>query len=268
MVTSRFITPPTQTNLSASLIAKMQERLVDWLADEADPGVYWSDLTAAEFLDYIGQFNDGAEAAWIMTAKGQDLRDLLRNVNIEITDLTIPDDELRQLYFDAWTALDKDTDEYALLLARRADSRVSDAALSFNAGANQITMYIADTNGQDLGAAIRTAVQTYMQDPGRHPIWLDYVVDATTVTAYSVDATITYRRGRPSPELAARAALTETLMRLRKLNTGIYISALEAGLRVEDVVNVVVSDPAADLARAAGTVYHGTIGTLTFAEEA
>ena len=267
MTLSRYATIPEQAALAQELINALRGQLPAWTPDESDPGVYWADVTAAQFITYLEQVNTAADANWILTATGAPLRELLRNVG-----LTAGEDEsnesMRTRYFEAWVALNKDTPEYARLLARQAaPDNVDHAGLSFDASQNRITLYLVDSDGEDVGATVRAAVQAYMNEPSRHPIWLDYVTAEVTKTDYTVDAAITYAENTDSPEGEVRAALEAALLRLRRLDTSIYQAGLVSGMWVPGVVNVVVSAPAATLPGGPGVIYHGSIGMLTFTEE-
>lgn len=269
---NRYITKPAAGTVSDAYIADMQTQLPDWLPDDADPGVYWAEYSEQRELERIDEFNQGADANWIETATGEALDQLLNNVGY--TSATIPanytDSQKRALYYEAWDALDKDTPEFARRLAREANPVVVDASIEHQRTQNRIDVYLADEGGRDPGESIRTAVEVYMNTdsiPSRHPIWLSYKVLESKVVEYTVDATIFYRIS--NPEIEVRRVLEENMLILRKLNSRINQTLLFEGLPMSDndgvnIKNIVMSMPAAELKASIGTVYHGSIGTLTF----
>ena len=265
MTTQRYIQVPEMTALSNELRDALAVLLPDWTPRDSSPVTYWSDVTAVKLIEYLNQVNTAADANWIETATGDALVQLLRNVGLSPSPGET-DPDARQRYYDAWTALAKDTPEYARLLARQASALVADSALSFDVNTNTATLYLVDDAGNDVGASTRAAVQLYVNQPSRRPFWIDYATAEATVTAYSVDAAITYARHLPSPEAQVRRNLAATLVALRGLNTAIYQSALVEGAWASGVVNIAVSAPSAALPASPGIIYHGAIGTLTFTE--
>ena len=148
-----------------------------------------------------------------------------------------------------------------------ADPLVRDASRSLDADRNTVTLYVVDLDGEDLPAANKTAIQTALNLPNRPAFWLDYVVGAVTVTEYTVDATILYKRGSENPEPVVTANLASTLVDLRKLDISIYSSALRQGMWTDDVVDIAITAPAATLLHSPEIIYHGIQGVLTFTEE-
>ena len=269
MVTSRYIeTIPGQAALSADVVAALRARLPTWTPDASDPAVYWSDDTAGRVRAWIAQFNDSADANWVMRATGTALRQLANNAGIRTFPDGETDDELRERIFNQFHALAEGTPAHDILLAMQADSDVFNAARSFDASNDEVTIYVIDSDGMDLEASAKTAIEEALNVRTRPAFWLDYQVGDVTVTDYTVDATIIYRTDAESPEPAVRANLAAVMRRLRRLDTSIYMSALSDGMWADNVVDVSVTSPGATLMRAPGTVYHGVIGTLTVTEEA
>ena len=269
MTTSRYIdTVPEQAALSADVTAVLRRRLPAWTPDASDPAVYWSDDTAGRVRAWIGQFNGSADANWIMRATGAALRQLANNAGIRTFPDGETDDELRERIFNQFHALAPGTPPHDILLARQADSDVFDAARSFDPANDEVTIYVIDSDGMDLAAAAKTAIQDALNVRTRPAFWLDYMVGDVTVTDYTVDATVIYRTDAESPEPAVRPNLEAVMRRLRRLDTTIYMSALADGMWADNVVDITVTSPNATLMRAPGTVYHGSIGALTFTEEA
>lgn len=270
MVSRRYISPvPEQGTLSTRLVNRLRARLPSWTPDASDPAVYWADDTAGAEIARIEQHNDSADANWVVTATSQALRELANNVGILTFPAGVTDDQIRQQIYDQFNALAPGTPPYDKLLARLADPLVADVARSLDRANDRATIYVLDEDAENLPAANRTAIQAALNVPNRPAFWLDYVVAAATITDYTVDATVTYRRGAESPEGTVLANLEATMLRLRKLDTAVNLADLSQGMWVRDIVtNVAFTSPATDLARSPDTVYHGTVGTLTFAEEA
>ena len=269
MTTSRYIdTVPEQAALSAAVTAALRGRLPAWMPDASDPAVYWSDDTSGRVRAWIAQFNDSADANWIMRAAGTPLRQLANNAGIRTFPDGITDDEVRALIFNQFHALAEGTPPHDILLAMQADEDVFNAARSFDAANDEVTIYVIDSGGMDLEAAAKTAIQEALNVRTRPAFWLDYVVGGVTVTDYTVDAAITYRTDAESPEPAVRPNLEAVMRRLRRLDTSIYMSALSDGMWADNVVDISITSPSVTLMRAPGTVYHGAIGALTYTEEA
>ena len=273
MTTRRLLDTPTQATLAEQFVAALQGRLPEWAAYDSDPGVYWADLTAAELITRIGQFNASADANWLFTATGGALEDLVRQYGVT-REAGETDDALRTRTVAQFAAASVGTPEQVLRDARIASAGVADASYQPDRAANEIDVWITavpDEGAPDdiaPDAALRTTVANYLNDDRRRLIWVDrYNVQAPTVTTYSVAGTVTYRRGGANPQDGAEAALDAWMLAHRTLDTRISVSALVAALFVQDVVDVDLSAPAADLPRGVSTAYVGSRGAIAFVEE-
>ena len=273
MTTRRMLDVPNQTTLANQFIAAMQGRLPDWAAYESDPGVYWADIMAQELITRIRAFNTAADANWINTATGAALEDLVLQYGV----IRMPgetDEALRLRAVSQFAAASVGTPEQVLRDARAASDMVADASYRPDRAANEIDVWItavpAPGAPDDIAPSmtLRTTVANYLNDDTRRLIWIDqYNVQAPTVTAYTVTGTVTYARGKPNPVNAVNAALDAWLLENRTLNTRIATSAIAAAMFVDDVIDVDLTAPAADLPAAVNIVYNGARGTLTFTEE-
>ncbi len=268
MVSRRYIDPvPAQADLVNAVVAQLRSDLPAWTPDASDPAVYWSDDTAGRVRAWIAQFNDSADANWVLRAKGQALRELANNAGIRTFPEGESDAELLERIFDQFHALAPGTPAHDILLTRLADTGVFDAARLLDLDSNLVTMYVIDSDGMDLADAAKTAIQAALNVRTRPAFWFDYRVGDVMVTPYIVDAAIIYETDAESPEPAVRQHLEATLERLRRLDTSIYPSALSDGMWAANVVDITVTAPSGALARSPGTVYHGAIGDLAFTEE-
>ena len=268
MATRPFIDPvPEQDALALAIVNRLRQDLPTWTPDASDPAVYWSDDTAADRIELVGQFNASAEQNWVVTATGEGLRRKANDAGI----FDFPEGEtfpeLRQRIYDQWDALAEGTEPHDVLRARRSNALVADASRVVDRANDRATIYVLGADGMNLEAAVRTAIQAALNVRNRPAFWLDYVVGVATITDYTVAATVTYRRRSESPETAVLANLEAVVTRLRKLDTAVYISALKEGMWAENVVDIDITSPANDLAHSPDTVYHGTAGTITFTEE-
>ena len=268
---SRYVVIPVPGAISDELVEEMAGALPRWTPDESDPGVYWADFTEEKFVELMKQWNASADQVWVPTATGQGLRDKLLEVGYVATG-NETEEELRQIYYDAFVSLAKDSPEWALLQARRASPVVFDVSLDEPAN-NMINVYCIDIDGESVDPGVRALVQARLNSKGLRPIWLTYMVLAARKTNYTVDATITYIADEGVDEAQIQAQLKAKIIEERKLDNTIYISSLERSLwptipeeegRIQPVLDVQVTAPANNLAGAVDLVYHGSVGTLTF----
>ena len=271
MVT-RMLEPPEQSALSAALISRMQTRLPDWSAYESDPGTYWADIMAAEMIDRIVDFNASALQSWLLSATGGALEDLVAQYGLERrTDET--DSALRMRAVAQFASRAVGTPDAVRVDARAADARVASVSYRPDRASNEIDVWITrvPTNEapNDIAppADLRTAVQTYLNADERKLIWIDYSVLAPTVTPYSVDGTITYAKGSPSPQASVEQSLNDWMRGVRTLDTRVSTSGLVAACWVSGVVDVDLTAPGADMVRAIDTAYVGAVGSLMYVEE-
>ena len=271
-MTTRLLDIPTQSDLAAALIQQMQGRLPDWAAYDSDPGAYWADLTAAEMIRQMTNFNASADASWLFTAAGAALEDLVSQFGLtRQTDET--DAALRTRAVAQFASRAVGTPDAVRVDARAADERVASVTFRPDRAQNEIDVWITrhttEAAPDDIAppADLRTVVQDYLNADVRKLIWVDYAVQAPTITKYDVDGRITYAHGTVSPQAAVEAALADWMRAHRALNTRVSVSGLAAACWVAGVVDVDLTAPANDLARAIDTAYLGSIGTLTYHEE-
>ena len=267
MASQRYVTVPEQAILSQAIVDRLRLRLPRWTPDESDPAVYISDDTAARLRVILAQWNLSADQNWMLKATGDALLELARNVGILSKLEGETDDELRQRMINQFNALAPGTPPHDLLRAFLADPLVRDASRSLDADRNTVTIYVVDLEGEDLPDTTKTVIQAALNLPNRPAFWLDYVVGAVTITEYTVDATIIYKRGSENPEPVVTANLASTLIALRKLDISIYSSALRQGMWTDDVVDIAITAPASTLLHFPEIIYHGVQGVLTFTEE-
>ena len=241
-MTSRYLHVPTQAELRAMILQKAQQFIPDIGSNKSDPFYYWTDEDVAGRIAHYEQINTSADANWIVTAEGEALSQLVQNAGISRAE-DETDSDLKKRYYDVWTSLSKDTPEYALLLARQADINVVDASLGAGQDINHLAIYVADIDGENLEATPRLSIQAYMNEPSRHPAWLDYEVLPNTKVEYIVNATVLYKKDTPSPQPQVDIRLENALVVLRKLNTSIFPYSLTHAMSTEDVVDVVITSP-------------------------
>ena len=272
MVT-RMLEPPEQSVLAAALIARMQTVLEDWSAYESDPGTYWADIMAAEMIARIGDFNASARQSWLLSATGGALEDLVAQYGITRR-ADESDNALRVRAVAQFASRAVGTPDAVRVDARAADARVDSVSYRPDRASNEIDVWITRIPTEDMPndiappADLRTVVQTYLNADERKLIWIDYSVLAPTVTPYTVDGTITYARGTQSPRAAVEQSLNAWMRTQRALDTRVSVSGLVAACWVPGVVDVDLTSPAADMARAIDTAYVGAVGSLVYAAEA
>ena len=242
MTTSRYINVPIQAELKALMLNEARLIIPDIGTDNSDPFYYWADETSARIITWLEQINESSDANWIVTSAGQALSELVKNAGIDRA-IGENDADLKQRFFDVWTSLAKDTPEYALLLARQADRSVADASLIAEQNLNQLTVYVADIDGENIDATAMVKIQEYMNEDSRHPAWLDYKVNDNTKVEYILNATVLYKKDAPSPKKFVDIALENVLIALRKLNTTIYSYPISHAMWSEDVVDIMITSP-------------------------
>ena len=221
-MTTLFLTPVDRPALATAMVRAMQEILTDWLADESDPGVVWSDDTSERFRALVDTINTLAREYWPETASTNGLKALLAKNNVTEAEMAgLTDAELLDLWYDTWYALTQGVPEYDRQIIRRADagSAVHDIALVTNPALNRTTYYLitdqAAQPAQDVLDAVHAALNTR-----RKPSWIDYVNGEPTVRHYQVRATVRYVGANPQEEIQAN--LGRAVAALLKFDQGIY----------------------------------------------
>ena len=236
-MTTKFIAETEIADISSGIVVDMQSVMPDWEADESDPGVYWADIVAERLNTQIREFNS----------------------------------TLQEVYTERLVALSrqiKDTPEYVLSLINEILPNVTSVGLENKPANSQMLVYLLDSEGANPDFAIQQQVENYLSADSRHPFWIDYVVADTTITTFTVDATITYRYDRQSPEDEIVESLTAALTNLRALGSVVTPTILSGHMTIDDsIVKVEITSPSADLPRDYGVSYQGEIGTLKFVEE-
>lgn len=228
MVSQRYLAPvPEQSPYSAELVAALQALLPNWTPDVTDPGVYWSDDTAARLIALIKRFNDSADANYILRAKGQALTELVAQYGIMQRLPGEDDDALLLRFQQQWESITAGTPAWDILATFRADPLVASVGRSLvDWAANMVTIWTADQAGNNLPAQNRQAIQERLNHPERPTFWLDYQVEEAEVRYYLVSGRIVYDSRTSDPIVEVKANLEAAIASLRKLNVGIDDSYL------------------------------------------
>ena len=276
MSSQRYVVIPEQDALASLIVAELQAALPSWTPDDSDPGIYWADTTAARIIEMLNQVVDSADANWIETATGDALTELVNNVALTRA-LGETDSRLRARYYEAWNALAKDTPEFALQLARQADEDVAEVSLDFVADSNVITVYAITADGANLDTTAQTAIEDYMNDPSRHPIWLEYSTADATLLRYQIRGTIRFRQTNPNGDVRTSilAAIATQLRLGVTANTYVYEQAADLPTVVDADLAFHAEDPlnpgeflstgaVVELAASADTAYLISVSNVVF----
>ena len=270
MTARRMLVVPAQSALVEQFTAAMRLRLPDWAGYDSDPLTYAADILAADRIALMQAANDAADASWLFTATGGALEDIVAQYGLaRIVGET--DAQLRVRAVGQFQSRSIGTPESVLADARAALPEVADVSFQADRANNRINIWLAVTDDTSPvpTAAQRTAVSDYINADSRRPIWLTYDVQPCVAAAYTVAGAITYRRGAPSPEADVRARLTAFIADYRgRLNRRLATSAIVAAMWAPGVVDIDLTSPSADVAKALAQVNVGVVGALTFTEEA
>lgn len=132
-------------------------------------------------------------------------------------------------------------------------------------GQVEVTVLSRVGDGAPSGALIAT-VASALNGDGVRPLTDQVIVKAATITAYTVEASLTLYDGPDSALVvaAANAAVATYVNDNHRLGRDITVSGLHAALHQSGVQNVALTAPAASLVIAADTAAHCTSITITF----
>ncbi|WP_286976824.1 baseplate J/gp47 family protein [Pseudomonas sp.] len=240
--------------------ADQQADIAARLELESEPLVKLLQENAYRELNWRQRVNESALAVMLAFATGNDLEQLAARFNVSRLTITPAnpsatppiaavlegDDSLRERTQMALEGLSTAGPRNAYIFhARTADGRVADAtAISPAPCYATITVQSATGDGtasQDLLDAVAAA----LNDEDVRPVCDRVTVQSATVLPYTVTAVLYVDSLTPESELvlqAAQAALSSYVNQRRRLDRGVYRSALDAALHVEGVRYVELTD--------------------------
>ncbi|KPU83533.1 baseplate assembly protein [Marinosulfonomonas sp. PRT-SC04] len=267
-------------DLKADLVMRHPD-LAEALSLESEPVVKLLEVVAYREIVLRQRVNDAARANMLAFSVGADLENLgalfgvVRGVIQEADPSAIPpmpaivedDTRLRtriQLALEGFSTAGP-VGAY-IFWGLSASPDVKDVGVTSPApGQVEITVLSRIGDGAPSGALIATVASALNADDVR-PLTDQVFVKAATITAYSVEASLTLYDGPDSALVvaAANAAVATYVETNHRLGRDITVSGLHAALHQSGVQNVALAAPAASLVIAADTAAHCTSITITF----
>lgn len=236
------------------------------LALESEPAVKLLEENSYQEIVLRNRVNDAALAVMLPYAKHADLDNLGANANVKRltiiaadptasppTAAVMEDDEAYRLRIQESadglsTAGPRNAYEFH---ARSADGRVKDVR-AISPAPCEIIIIVLSTAADGLAPPdLLQAVSLAVNDEETRPLGDLVTVQSATVDGYEVEATLYVAKGPEAPIALAAArqnAVTISTPR-RPLAFSIYRAAYIAALKVEGVINVVLTSPATDILR-------------------
>ncbi|MGN7867790.1 baseplate assembly protein [Paracoccus sp. 22332] len=247
--------------LKADAIA-LAPSLAPALAVEGDPVQAVLQAIAYRALVHEARFNDIARSAYLSTATGADLDNLVAEYGVQrmviepadpdavppILAVMETDAELRnraQIALESFsTAGPRGAYEYHAL---SADAQVLDAGVTSPAP-GQVQVVVLGRSGVPA-SAVTDAVSNALNAEEVRPLCDTVIVLPAELVSYDVNAVLTFQSGPGSEAtlLDAAAAVQEYTERQRKIGATIHRSALFAALHRPGVEAVSLTSPAADV---------------------
>lgn len=267
-------------DLKADLVMR-HPGLAEALSLESEPVVKLLEVVAYREIMLRQRVNDAARANMLAFSVGADLENLgalfgvSRGVIQEANPSTIPpvpaivedDTRLRtriQLALEGFSTAGP-VGAYTFWGLSASPDVKDVAVISPAPGQVEITVLSRIGDGAPSGALIATVASALNADDVR-PLTDQVIVKAASITAYSVEASLTLYDGPDSALVvaAANAAVATYVEDNHRLGRDITVSGLHAALHQSGVQNVVLAAPAASLVIAADTAAHCTSITITF----
>ena len=233
---------------------------------ESEPAVKLLEENSYQTIIHRNRVNDAALAVMLPYSKGTDLDNLGANYNVKrLTivaanpDATPPseaimeDDEAYRLRIQESadglsTAGPRSAYEFH---ARSADGRVKDVRAISPAPCEVVIVVLSTAADGIAPPDLLSVVEEAVNDEEKRPLGDLVTAQSATVDDYEVEATLYVAKGPEAPIAlaAAKANATAISTPRRPLGFSIYRAAYIGALKVEGVVNVVLTSPAADILR-------------------
>lgn len=245
-----------QANVDA-IIATVQQQIPEWTAGRDDPLRAAIEALAYTITIQNNRWNERFLQSLWAYATGENLDHLALNIGVQRT-LGETDDQLRER-----GRRDNRGRNISALVGLQAISYQAGIVTLFDVQAiistngQVITVYGIDALGADIGVTNRNTLQTFLRRPENLTIGKAVNVSAATAQAYTITANISYNANITDVtdlEARVRESIYNYIDSERLLNNTIYTSAVSDALFVPGVENVTLTAPAADVAKANGTV--------------
>ncbi|MDH7641157.1 baseplate assembly protein [Sphingomonas oryzagri] len=231
--------------------------------NEADPAVAVLQEAAYHVTVLRARVNDAAKACMVAYATGADLENLLALLDVERLVITPAnpdtgaaaveeaDSDFRSRGVLAPEGFSVAGPEGAYIFhARSADSRVADASATSPAPCQVVVTILARAGDGTAPADLIDAVSTYLASGDRRPLTDLVTVQSASIVDYVITATLITFAGPDSSVVIAQAqsALADYLATTRGLGRDVTRAGIIAALKVEGIQNVLLAEPAADIA--------------------
>lgn len=238
----------------ASMIADLQARDPDYIdITESDPAYKLMEVAAAREVVLRQRVNDAGRAILLALATGSDLEQIGANFNTAKLEGEA-DDAYRariQLAFEALSTAGP-IGSY-IYHSLSADADVKDALPALTSPGEVTVTILSKTGDGTVMQSLIDAVEAYLSDDDLRPLGDSVIVQGATITTYDVVATLEYEDG-VVPETILQDAIDAVIAytdERHAIGKNIYRSGLFAALHQPGVVNVNLTQPAADIVSAA-----------------
>lgn len=255
--------------MRADLIARAPE-LEDVLALESELGLKILEVCAYRELLIRARVNDAGRAVMLAFATGADLDNIGALFGVarqSAGDILETDNNYRtriQLALEGFSTAGP-IGAYTFWGLSASPDVKDVGVISPAPGQVEVTVLSRIGDGAPSDALIATVASALNADDVR-PLTDQVIVKAATITAYTVEASLTLYDGPDSAFIvaAANAAVATYVETNHRLGRDITVSGLHAALHQSGVQNVALTAPAASLVIAADTAAHCTSITIEF----
>jgi len=255
-----------KSNLIGLMPEAEREATAAMLELESEPAVKLLEENSYQEIVIRNRINDAALAVMLPYSKGSDLDNLGANYNVQRltvvaanptttppTAALMEEEEAYRLRIQASadglsTAGPRSAYEFH---ARSADGRVKDVRAISPAPCEVVIVVLSTATDGIAPPDLLRVVEEAVNDEEKRPLGDLVTAQSATVDDYAVEATLYVAKGPEAPiALAAAQANATTISTPRRpLGFSIYRAAYIGALKVEGVVNVVLTSPAADILR-------------------
>jgi len=255
-----------KSNVIALMPEADREATAAMLALESEPAVKLLEENSYQEMIVRNRINDAALAVMLPYSKGTDLDNLGANYNVKRLTVVAADSTTTP----PTAAVMEEEEAYRLRIqespdglstagprsayefhARSADGRVKDVRAISPAPCEVVIVVLSTAADGITPPDLLRVVEDAVNDEEKRPLGDLVTAQSATIDDYAVEATLYVAKGPEAPiALAAAQANATTISTPRRpLGFSIYRAAYIGALKVEGVVNVVLTSPAADILR-------------------